>query len=148
MTSSVSWPIWKKISGIDYKTKLRIDYETKLWSRSCAQHNFSCTKFLYSFKSPCYATMWLYISNLALHKQAQWRVWFNRIAICLYHPGIEMKLYAMPSFSANSQVNIGNSKQWKPKVEETEVQLSKLLNIENSVHCPTEFSFPVNKFSD
>lgn len=33
-------------------------------------------------------------------------------------------------------------------VEEIEVQLSKLLNIENSVHCPTEFSFLVNKFSD
>lgn len=33
-------------------------------------------------------------------------------------------------------------------VEEIEVQLSKLLNIENSVHCPTEFSFPVNTHSD
>lgn len=33
-------------------------------------------------------------------------------------------------------------------VEGIEVQMSKLPNIENSVHCPTEFSFPVNKHSD
>lgn len=36
--------------------------------------------------------MLLYISSLALHKQAQWRACFTEIAVCFYHPCTEMKL--------------------------------------------------------
>lgn len=54
----------------------------------------------------------------------------------------------MPSFSMTLKSTLEIQNNGSQTVEEIEVQLSKLLNIENSVHCPTEFSFPVNTHSD